>query len=225
MALGPHVVALFALATLDIARGAVPPSTVQALRDLWEQTGGPNWSESCSVGTSWNDTDPCDPASPWQIKGRIVCFTSGSVSTVTTLSLQLCNLRGVIPASIGNLVDLTQLYLESNHLSGTIPATVGNLVRLNGLYLNSNQLSGSIPESIGNLTELSQLGLNSNQLSGLIPAAMGNLVRLTLLGLNNNHLSEWPNPRVYRRPCQSHRARNEQQQPQWHDHCVHWQPY
>jgi len=125
---------LLVLATAaSSALGAVPQSTVQALRDLWEQTGGPYWSDECWVGSTWNDTDPCDPSSPWTLTQNVVCDASGSA--VTELGLPSCNLTGTLPASIGDLVNLTVLEFETNQLSGPIPAEIGNLVNLQYLDL------------------------------------------------------------------------------------------
>jgi hypothetical protein len=125
---------LLVLATAaSSALGAVPQSTVQALRDLWEQTGGPYWSDECWVGSTWNDTDPCDPSSPWTLTQNVVCDASGSA--VTELGLPSCNLTGTLPASIGDLVNLTVLEFETNQLSGPIPREIGNLVNLQYLDL------------------------------------------------------------------------------------------
>jgi hypothetical protein len=153
------------------ASGAVSASTAQAMRDLWEQTGGPTWSEECFRGSTYINADPCHPWSPWQSSrfgyGRIQCDSSGTA--VVAIELFECNLNGVIPDTIGNLVNLTILTLHTNQLSGTIPNTIGNLVNLTMLDLNSNQLSGTIPDTIDNLINLHTLALRLNQLGGAIP--------------------------------------------------------
>ena len=133
---------MLVVATAAGAHAALPSSTVQALHDLWSQTGGPNWNDECFIGSTWSDTDPCEPASNWTITGTVVCDTSGS--TVTGLDLSVCNLIGSIPDTIGNLTNLTHLVLSSNNLSGSIPDTIGNLTNLQQLGLYSNHLSGSI---------------------------------------------------------------------------------
>ena len=169
------------------AFGAVPPSTVEALRDVWEHTGGPYWGDGCWIGSTWNDTDPCDAASPWRTKELVACDPSGSA--VLGLFLTLCNLTGTVPASIGNLTNLTYLYLFSNHLSGSIPREIGSLTNLIQLDLDTNQLSGSIPAEIGGLVNLQYLSLFSNKLSGSIPGEIGNLTNLLRLYLYSNQLS------------------------------------
>jgi len=98
-----------------------------------------------------------------------------SIENTTSLDLYANGLTGVIPSTIGNLVNLEGLYLASNQLSGEIPSSIGNLVNLNDLYLSYNQLSGEIPSSIGNLVNLIELYLSSNQLSGEIPESICNI--------------------------------------------------
>jgi hypothetical protein len=183
------LVALAGLATVGNVFGTVPPLTVHALRDLWEQTGGPYWSDGCSIGLTWdNTTDPCASYSLWILNDLIECDASGN--TVVSLELQSCNLTGTLPESIGDLAGLQTLVLTLNsELGGSIPASIGELVSLTQLYLYSNQLSGSIPDAIGNLVDLTVLALFSNHLSGSIPDTIGNLVTLKQLDLQSNNLS------------------------------------
>ncbi|SVC81923.1 uncharacterized protein METZ01_LOCUS334777, partial [marine metagenome] len=84
-------------------------------------------------------------------------------------------LRGEIPAGIGNLTQLIWLGLHNNNLTGSIPPGIGNLVNLEYLSLSSNELSGEIPAGIGNLTNLTWLWLYGNELSGEIPDSICNL--------------------------------------------------
>jgi len=76
--------------------------------------------------------------------------------------------------------------LNNNQISGIIPQSIGNLINLQQLWLNDNKISGSIPESIGNLENLIYLFLHNNQLSGSIPWRIVNLRRLTHLSIANN---------------------------------------
>jgi hypothetical protein len=145
------------------------------LVDLYNSTNGPSWNNH----SRWLTTHP---VSTWH--GIIVGGTR-----VTQIALDNNNLTGIIPSSIGNLVDLQSLILTGNQLSGSLPSSIGNLVNLTYIELGSNKLSGSIPSSIGNLVNLQGLYLYGNQLNGSIPSSIGNLVNLRALYLLENRLS------------------------------------
>ena len=144
-----------------------------ALVDLYNSTNGDGWTN--------NDGWLKVPVSKW-----FGITTKGN--RVTEISLNVNNLTGAIPTSIGDLTGLTELALAHNDLSGTIPESIGNLTKLRAIKLFSDGLTGSIPYSIGKLTNLEGLWLGTNQLSGSIPASIGGLSSLTDLMLNNNKL-------------------------------------
>ena len=52
------------------------------------------------------------------------------------------NLRGPIPASIGQLGELRSLRLSFNSMDSSLPAELGDLSRLVYLALNNNQFTG-----------------------------------------------------------------------------------
>ena len=56
--------------------------------------------------------------------------------------------------------------LESNNLRGHLPACLGELGHLKVLRLCSNQLAGGIPQEIGGCKALRELVLNQNELTG-----------------------------------------------------------
>ena len=121
-----------------------------ALVDLYNSTGGSNWTNN----SNWLTTAPL---SSWY--GITV-----SGGNVTGINLNNGNgLRGTIPTSIGNLTHLTNIDLSNNQLNGTVPVTMGNLTNLTDLNVSYNQLSGFIPSSLGNLNNLKTLSLNNNQ--------------------------------------------------------------
>ncbi|XP_048421799.1 putative receptor-like protein kinase At3g47110 isoform X2 [Pyrus x bretschneideri] len=98
-------------------------------------------------------------------------------------------IRGNIPAGVGNLINLGRLAFSTNLLAGTIPSSICKLNKLYALFLNSNELSGNVPSSLGNLTSLSSLALNSNKLNGSIPQSLGNCRFMIDLDLSHNNLS------------------------------------
>ena len=147
-----------------------------ALVDLYNSTGGINWSNN----TNWLTIAP---VSSWYG----VTVSSGRV---TKINFNLNQLTGSIPTSIGNLSKLTALILRFEQLSGSIPSSLGNLRNLISLDLGNNQLSGVIPSFLGNLTSLQSLSLSGNQFSsGSIPSSFANLTNLTSLVLVGDSLT------------------------------------
>lgn len=147
----------------------------QALIDLYNATGGANWTNN----KNWNTNAPvCD----W----HGVLVTQGKV---TRLTLTNNNLTGALPSSIGNLTNLQYIYLDQNNISGRIPEEIGDLTGLIYINLATNKLEGNLPESIGNLTLLKYLHLFTNNLSGNIPAAITTLNNLQYLSLHQNQFT------------------------------------
>ncbi|MBD1911721.1 MULTISPECIES: DUF4347 domain-containing protein [unclassified Leptolyngbya] len=195
--------------TLDVVGVPLNAQDYAALKALYENTGGANWTNK----KGWKDWDfssntPPDMSvvSHWRgvtVTGdRVVALSLpnnnlsgtippelGNLSNLTSISFGFNHLSGTIPPELGNLSKLTNLALRGNQLSGSIPPALGNLINLSNLGLRENQLSGSIPEELGNLTNLASLLLDNNQLSGSIPTALGNLSNLQSFSLNNNNLS------------------------------------
>nr|BAK06436.1 predicted protein [Hordeum vulgare subsp. vulgare] len=103
------------------------------------------------------------------------------------LNLELNEIKGTIPANIGDVINITLMNLSSNQLNGTVPASICALPKLERLSLSNNGLTGMIPACIGNATSLGELDLSGNALSGSIPSGIG--TRLVNLYLQNNQLS------------------------------------
>ncbi|KAL3748722.1 hypothetical protein ACJRO7_009891 [Eucalyptus globulus] len=136
-----------------------------------------------------------------------------NLSSLTSLVLRYCNLRGTFPTTIFKLPRLQLLDLDSNpelsgylpefHLgnpikslslwwtnfSGSLPASLGNLAFLSKFDISYSNFSGNIPSSIGNLTQLTMLDFGINKLSGEIPSSIGKLIQLSYLALGTNLLS------------------------------------
>jgi len=125
----------------------IPVSECQSLLELYNSTGGDNWTNS----TGWNQTNtPCS----WF---GVVC-SGGYVERLYLYSNQL---TGSIP-NFSNLPNLKELYLYSNQLTGSIP-NFSNLPNLKELSLYSNQLTGSIPNFTSfNLANLKYARFNNN---------------------------------------------------------------
>jgi Leucine-rich repeat (LRR) protein len=146
-----------------------------ALVDLYNSTNGAGWNNT------WILTQP---VSTWQGVGLDI-----NGYNVISLVLELNNLSGPIPASLGNLQSLTTLELEGNKLTDTIPASLGTMPSLLRLLLSDNELTGRIPASLGSLSSLSTLELSYNQLSDTIPASLGSLKLNQAFDLSHNQLT------------------------------------
>lgn len=134
-------------------------------------------------------------------------------SSLTTLTLNQCDLKGRFPETIISLPSLQKLVLSENgdltgdfsnstwsnslehleiqftNIAGKLPSSIGNVRGLQHLDVGSCNFSGSIPDSLGNLTGLRYLSLITNDFSGSIPSTLSNLGELTILALSENRLT------------------------------------
>ncbi|KAJ9141266.1 hypothetical protein P3X46_031819 [Hevea brasiliensis] len=142
---------------------------LKALMDIWE-----------NLPPSWEGTDPC--GDQWD---GIKCINS----RVTSITLSSMGLKGQMSGDITNLPELQILDLSYNKdLRGPLPASIGNLKKLKYLILVGCSFSGPIPNSVGSLQQLVYLSLNSNAFTGPIPPSIGNLSELYWLDLADNKL-------------------------------------
>jgi hypothetical protein len=93
----------------------VPPEQTAVLKELFESTNGPDWTDN----SGWLVADsPCD----WY---GVVCsqdYADGkSSSNIRLLSLTNNNLSGTLPSSLAQLPALQGLYIEQNKLHGDVP--------------------------------------------------------------------------------------------------------
>ncbi|GFS37765.1 leucine-rich repeat protein kinase family protein [Actinidia rufa] len=112
-----------------------------------------------------------------------------NATSLTELSLDVNNISGVLPKSIGNFsISLWKLVLAENRIFGSIPTGLGNLIRLETVNMWGNQFTGNIPNDIGDLHELKVLNMSDNKFVGNIPSSFGNLSVLINLNLGKNNL-------------------------------------
>ncbi|WMV56552.1 hypothetical protein MTR67_049937 [Solanum verrucosum] len=109
------------------------------------------------------------------------------LTSLRSLDLAYCNLRGPIPESLSNLIRIEYLKLNGNSLNGTIPPGMLSLPSLKGIELSFNHLSGPLEDFKSN--SLIWISLEGNQLQGHLPHSIQNLVNLTDLILSFNNFS------------------------------------
>ncbi|OUJ69392.1 hypothetical protein BXP70_26510 [Hymenobacter crusticola] len=104
--------------------------------------------------------------------------------------LDVNNLSGSLPASLGQLTQLQSLIIWGNPLSGPLPASFSQLTRLQYVDLHGNYLNGPLPTTaLSQLHQLNYLDLGGNQFSGTLPFELGQLTQLKMLSLAQNQLS------------------------------------
>lgn len=133
-------------------------------------------------------------------------------SSLTTLSLHNCDLRGKLENNILCLPSIQTLDLGSNGylegslpntncnsssalkfldlsytmFSGELPDSIGSLKSLKHLNLYHCNFTGSIPTSLGSLTQITHLILYFNNFTGPVPTLLWNLTQMTYLDLGSN---------------------------------------
>ena len=147
-----------------------------ALKDLFDQTNGNNWSNN----TQWLETNnPCT----WH---GIQC--DNGVMPISEIQLNSHKLSGQLPSTLNQLADLKRLYLGHNNLSGSFSSML-NQTRLQTLWMQDNAFSGAIPDTFVQLSFLQDLNISNNQIRGNLPSNIGKLSRLESLNLATNQLT------------------------------------
>jgi Leucine-rich repeat (LRR) protein len=90
------------------------------------------------------------------------------------------SISGVIPESIGNLVDLEILYLATNEMAGFLPSTLGKLKKLKSFSMAYNKNTGGSVAPLAGCTNLESIGLFLTSFFGSIESlsALKNLKSL-----------------------------------------------
>ena len=122
---------------------------------------------------------------------------------VISINLSNNNLKGKLPASLGETLVVTRALVEADTRNGDIneattraEENIATFGYLRELDLSNNEVTGSIPPEFGNLTQLNNLNLSENKISGSIPSELGNLSGLTNLDLSENNISGTIPPEV-----------------------------
>ncbi len=169
-------------------RGAVSESEMEALRAIYEATGGAKWLHN----DNWLSDEPVSTWYGVTVRGGMVIG----------LDLSANNLTGTLPAALQDLYGLQELYLQNNRLTG-MEALPSSLENFNCL---GNRLA-ALPE-LSELFELRELACANNALTALpeLPATLRSLAcdsnqlaalpelpeRFSMLSCSHNRLAELP---------------------------------
>ena len=183
--------------TFQIEAPGVSIQDSLVLVDLYNATDGDNWvnNENWLNGpvSSWNGITVQDTnvTEIWldmnDLTGSLPA-TMGQLSKLNILAMGGNNINGSLPTEMGELSHLWAMFLWGNQITGEIPSTFGQLSSLSILSLNGNQLSGDIPSELQNCTNLGEINLHWNLLEGTVPTELCNLQNLNQVNLAYNFL-------------------------------------
>ena len=184
------------------ATAAIPTSERDALIAFYQSTNGPAWTDRTNwlgaVGTecTWFGVT-CDETQSNVVNlalqdNHLDGTLPSAIRNLTKLKDLIVfsnELRGELPAELGELADLERIFATNNHFTGTIPASFSGLKTIATLQLDENELSGPLPQHLGQLADLRILDLGQNRLTGAIPDQLRNLTKLEQFYVNGNQLT------------------------------------
>lgn len=189
--------------------------------------GGTTPAEETALLLAWKRLmleDPYGFLRSWKVGGNpcgaeawdgIQCACDGATRecSIVRIDLGSANIKGTLPADLGDLRQVTIFWINGNRFSGPIPESIGSmtqmtswatrgnflegplprsmelLTKLNTILAQYNRHTGPIPAGLANMPQLTRLNLAFNQFNGTIPAFLGQLTALSDLILANNKLS------------------------------------
>lgn len=147
--------------------------------ELYDSLNGPKWVGTNDTRLNAARTDPCGAKwTDW--KKSIVCTRQRDlvhISEVYLMGVPLLSgavsnnrdVRGRLPASIGQLSHLTALSIVNSGITGMLPPELGTIAGLKMIWLDHNpSLGGTIPLTFNQLN-LTVLELHYSNFSGALP--------------------------------------------------------
>lgn len=139
---------------------------------LYYALNGENWVNQCeflNTATSECDWNFYLPPTGTQEQGVTYGIQCNNNQEISDILLSSNNLKGQLPAEIGDLLGLQHLSLYDNAVTGWLPSRMQALDELWFVQLQQNQFTGAIPSWITQLDTLEYLGLRDNMFTGTIP--------------------------------------------------------
>ncbi|CAK9324233.1 unnamed protein product [Citrullus colocynthis] len=111
-------------------------------------------------------------------------------TSLVQLSMRNNSFEGVVPSSIGDLVNLQVVDLSHNQFGGSVPAVLFEHPSLEQLTLSFNQFSAvETPVSDGGRSGLIAVDLSDNEITGFLPPFLALMPKLSALSLENNNFT------------------------------------
>ncbi|KAM3394410.1 hypothetical protein P3S68_003412 [Capsicum galapagoense] len=126
------------------------------------------------------------------LNGMLPASTRNLSTSLRNFYANVCKMKVRSPNEVGNLSTLLDLDLSRNYLVGSIPISMGNLRNLQDLFLSNNKLTGSIGDNLCRLQCLDVIDLTQNNFSGSLPYCLGNITSLREICMGSNKLSSLP---------------------------------
>jgi hypothetical protein len=171
------------LAFTTTASAQVSEQEFQALKALYNATGGDNWSNRKGWENINTTATKDDVNTNWHGILRIID------GHVTELNFYVNNLIGVLPEEIGDLEYLRSLAVHQNKLSGPLPQSLKNIKSLRLFNISGNTLNIPFPSDlIIHWPDLFSLIMDNCGISGIIDDVFANVPGLWDLSISNNYL-------------------------------------
>lgn len=154
---------LFATCLFSLsAFSQVSEEEFQALKAIYNSTGGTNWNNK----TGWTNINTTSTKDDVTSNWYGLTVTGGHI---TRIRLNGNNLVGYLPQQIGSFKWVYELNLDGNKLEGLIPEAIGDMTGLLYLTLSSNYFIAPLPQSLSNLKKLESIYLTRNPLNSPFP--------------------------------------------------------